>query len=434
MNVSGDIISQRNGKVLRLAEKTQFSQKKTCKEKKRIIRTQPKKKIMYLEKKRRKTMAFQYPNEVFVAQRKDQTFMVDSHMSRATAREDGNNRPAPPLTVFSRFSRFTFVLINTTKSTKSVIANVPVRSIREISALSDYAHKKHLDERFSGGSGSGAGQQASGPAYTVKMTSGYFKGRTPAEVLLENPGNAQSLENQIGFLSGNLQRYPRNQEQINAIQHALSLLSQGALNGNLVKHTQEIILYEASLRPLKSRQAHGNCWFIYDVRVSWLVGEDSPVRIRISNYYAPVEQKPDGTYNVMAKNREQGTDTTNEMTLTVKEWMDCLESMSDNKLQFVVNNAGACYEEWTQLVEEGRQQAKDSQQGQAAQPPYQQSPYPQNQYYSQPAPQYNEQGYGQSAGAAPSSGQGYSSQGYPAANRPITQNTNSQYGYNYQYR
>lgn len=367
-------------------------------------------------------MAFQYPNEIFVAQRKTQTFIIDSHMSKATAKPENDARPAPPLTIFDRYSRYTAVLVNTEKSTKSVVANIPVRNVRRMTAVTEYALKKHLDEMYGKSGGQTAGS-AAGPAYTVTMKGGYFNGKTPAAVLVENPEQAQNLANQINYLRSKLQKYPDNQKQIDAIEHALSLLNQGMLNRNLVNQTNEIVIYEATLRPLKSRERHGNCWFIYDIKISWIVGEDSPVHVRVSNYYAPVEQRNDGTYNVMAKNREKGTDTTNEMNLTVDEWLGCIDAMNDNKLQFVVNNASACYGEWRQLNKEVREERQQNSQNQQGQPNYAQGnpqSYPQGQPMQgnpQNYAQGNPQNYPQGQGGYPAGGQNpypANAAGYPA--------------------
>ena len=326
-------------------------------------------------------MAFQYPNEIFVAQRKTQTFIVDSHMSKATAKPENDARPAPPLTIFDRYSRYTAVLVNTEKSTKSVVANIPVRNA------------------------------------AIALV------KTPAAVLVDNPEQAQNLANQINYLRSKLQKYPDNQKQIDAIEHALSLLNQGMLNRNLVNQTNEIVIYEATLRPLKSRERHGNCWFIYDIKISWIVGENSPVHVRVSNYYAPVEQRNDGTYNVMAKNREKGTDTTNEMNLTVDEWLGCIDAMNDNKLQFVVNNASACYGEWRQLNKEAREERQQNSQNQQGQPNYAQGnpqSYPQGQPMQgnpQNYAQGNPQNYPQGQGGYPAGGQNpypANAAGYPA--------------------
>ena len=66
-------------------------------------------------------------------------------------------------------------------------------------------------------------------AYTVKFFLGEFRGKTPAQVLMENQANKDKLLAQKTQLSANLSRYPRNQDQIDAIDEAISLLESGAL-------------------------------------------------------------------------------------------------------------------------------------------------------------------------------------------------------------
>ncbi len=66
-------------------------------------------------------------------------------------------------------------------------------------------------------------------AYTVKFFLGEFRGKTPAQVLSENPENVDKLLAQKAQLSANLSRYPKNQEQIDGIDQAISLLENGML-------------------------------------------------------------------------------------------------------------------------------------------------------------------------------------------------------------
>lgn len=299
-------------------------------------------------------MAFKYPNEVYSTQRKDQAFVVDCQFSRATTRVKEGARPEPPLTMFSRYSRFVVAVIDTNKATKSVIANIPVRRFNTIRMRSEFAHRKHMEKLYSE---KGAGADAQNLAYTVQLKGGYFKGKTPAEVLIENPGNVAGLEQQMNYLGANLQKYPKNQEQINAIQHAIHLLRSNMLSGEKANSMRGIVLYEATLRPLKSKEKHGNNWFIYDIKISWMPGETAPVHVTVSNYYAPVDVKADGRYNVMLKNKEPNTETVNEFSLTEEEWNDCLDAMDDCKQFFVDTNAPEAFKEWRELGAESRAEA-----------------------------------------------------------------------------
>ena len=67
------------------------------------------------------------------------------------------------------------------------------------------------------------------PAYTVRFTSGDMKGMTPAEVLFQNPENSAKLNEQFKFLKKNLKKYPKNQQQIDAILDASELVKKGEL-------------------------------------------------------------------------------------------------------------------------------------------------------------------------------------------------------------
>lgn len=69
----------------------------------------------------------------------------------------------------------------------------------------------------------------SSKAYAVKFFIGEFRGKTPAQVLTEDPENVDKLLKQKEQLSANVSRYPKNQDQIDAIDEAITLLENGML-------------------------------------------------------------------------------------------------------------------------------------------------------------------------------------------------------------
>ena len=68
----------------------------------------------------------------------------------------------------------------------------------------------------------------SSKAYTVQISNGKLRGKTPAEALKEENGE-KLLLNQKKWLEENLDKYPKNKEQIEAIEDALNLLKNGQI-------------------------------------------------------------------------------------------------------------------------------------------------------------------------------------------------------------
>jgi len=105
-----------------------------------------------------------------------------------------------------------FVLINEDK--KAATANVGVKAIPGIMRkIQNLYLKEMLSERTV------KGEQGKSPAYTTAISAGKLKGKTPAELLLENPQeNKPLLIHQKAWLESNLAKYPRNKSQIEAIE------------------------------------------------------------------------------------------------------------------------------------------------------------------------------------------------------------------------
>lgn len=74
------------------------------------------------------------------------------------------------------------------------------------------------------------------PAYTVRFRAGMLAGKTPAELLLENPANRQALINQFNFLStqNNPKYAAMNKSQMEAISEAIKLFDSGTLKADMV--------------------------------------------------------------------------------------------------------------------------------------------------------------------------------------------------------
>ena len=387
-----------------------------------------------------------YPKQIDSVVR-DQTFAVDSELSLATA-ENGD----PPLSIYNGFSRYVLTIINAAKV--AATANIKVKEIANIKAMTAIAQKVDVETRFSPIPAPSPKQQRrasrrtpayrialakapfagrtpadalkgepspmvwaalieaydciqkaiSGPeqdpdakdqmqaiedaarrieegellpdlsadniqklnayakkrgaealvlnkvdsssAYSVRLANGNLKGKTPAEVLQEGEGGRQALLSQREWLAKNLQRYPNNQKQIDAIDAAIRLSDAGELVSAPCQSGAEgkvITLYDAQYRPLRSRQKENGKCFVYNITISWIVGQEYPVSVKITNYYAPVVQKEDGMLNVRSSEAEDRF--TNEMLLTAAEWNNVLAMIERNMDQFATVHAKSCLQD-----------------------------------------------------------------------------------------
>lgn len=245
----------------------------------------------------------------------NQTFFILNKLAPPDCK-DGSE---PLLFHHNTFSRFVFVIINASK--KAVTANIPVSSIPAI--IEKIKNLNFRDSILLPAFQKDGHTEAKSPAYTTIISSGTLKGKTPAVALLEDASkNKRLLLNQDKWLKQNLSRYPRNSEQITAIEEALTLYANGNLDDSLSKTCPASeTIYSTGMRPLiRRKKSNGKC-FVYEISITWNTGTKKPLEITIRNYYAPVIQTESGLLNVQAQQREE--DIKNFFSLTVDEatWM-----------------------------------------------------------------------------------------------------------------
>jgi len=296
-----------------------------------------------------------YPWDIWSAVRK-QTMSVEAHLFPAEAfPKDPQEEGESPLTGHSGYSRFVVTVINAEKVALS--ANIPIREIAGIDAKTKFAATKQFEYDCR--------QKSEGvsPAYTVKITTGTFKGKTPAEVLLENPANREKLTSHYNWLKENLAKYPNNKHQMEAIIEASNLEKAGNLKGEVsdTGYKPSVKIYEAPMRPLasKKREEDGK-WLVYEFYIKWNVGDNYPVSVEIVNYYAPVEKKPDGTLNVKVSERDNESIRKNEMKLTAEEWLNANRSINSVLSQFEMLHAKSNFDAARRADKENYEKAKSA--------------------------------------------------------------------------
>ena len=280
-----------------------------------------------------------YPKEIFASIRENKSLAILAHFTRATA-EKGDI----PLAIFDKdYSRFVFSGIDS-ENNRSNSANVPVSEMANIFAVTDFANNKHLEALYSARPAETV-EQATSPAYSIKIASGTLKGKTPAEVLLEDPVKGKELLNQqYKWLKSNLEKYPKNKIQMDAIMEAATLQKEGKLDANTTKSTKagRISIYHAEARALQRKpRADGMCP-VYNLDIAWDIGESVPVDITITTFYAPLKKNEDGRINPVVSQMDKTTYISVNKRLLASEWMDAMRRAKAAMLQFEVYTAKAC--------------------------------------------------------------------------------------------
>ena len=252
----------------------------------------------------------QYPKEVSPLITTKNTLSATLNFSALTKQNiaDGHK----PLDIHSPFSRVTFTIIDYSnpENKKTVSANIPAKRrlknlVKSVQAAIEICRQKKwtlvstTEESCE-----------KNPAYTVRITSGKLKGKTPAEVMLKNPEQREDLKNQYIWLKNNLEKYPKNKIQMDAIAEAINLYDAQALSEEEMKSTSlvgaEFVVYEDQIKiPHADKKDANGLTDIYSIKVTCCPDKNYPFSITIMNGMAPVTRSDKGTITAnmqMAKN------------------------------------------------------------------------------------------------------------------------------------
>ena len=262
------------------------------------------------------------PYEIASVVRK-QTFYVELRYSLRKPEDQ------TPMKIFTQFSRFIFCVIN--EERKATSANIPIPELAGICHKTNYA--ANLNYSMEGK------KKELSSGYTTRFVAGEFKGKTPAQVLSElGEKGLESLRSQYKWLTENVERYPRNKDVMDAITDAVNHYKNGSLDSS--NNVDSMVLYEADLRPLRSRKRDDGKVFVYRIRILWHFGIEYPVSVEITNYYAPLEILPDGRFNVKVSERDKNSVITNVMAIKATEWLHITETMKNYISALTMNNVG----------------------------------------------------------------------------------------------
>ena len=269
--------------------------------------------------------------QIEAIKRTNKTLGVDANLCLPTAEEYEAERKMP-LQMHSNYSRFTLTILEGGIGTK---ANIPASDIDLICEETRLGLEKILDYELNKPS-----EKKRSVAYTQKLFDKKFSGKTPAEVLLEDPSKKEELLKTRKFLEANISKYKANQYQINAIDDAITLFEKGELDADGTVNSASTAFFSIYDEPTKIPNANktdkkGNT-FVYSISIKCAPDKDYPFIINIMNGMAPV--KKDSTGRIVAELSKIEDEQKNSFLLTKKEWVKL-----SRKMQKTVENFESMY-------------------------------------------------------------------------------------------
>lgn len=241
-----------------------------------------------------------------------------------------------PAKIYSKFSRINLTILGTVNGKKEFVSsNLDLSSLEEIKENTHLCKQEEFNRKIHP---SAAPSAASSPAYTVAFAMGPLKGKTPAQVIAEQGAEAggKTLNGQFTFLKNNLEKHPANQKIMDAITDAGNLMKTGSLKTTNAAPSAagRADIYPSALKGnihKEHPEAKGN-YFCHDTKIEWQFGNNYPVVITISNFYAPIQKDAQtGKIQVMSMKKLEGSEKKKEIRLTSAEWLHAL-SMIDKTI------------------------------------------------------------------------------------------------------
>lgn len=265
-----------------------------------------------------------YPQDIVVYKTSQKTFSVTNCLAKRELDEDS------PMMIHSKFSRFKITIIS---DGKAISSNIRPEEVSEIAETARMAFKLCMEKKLKQDVPTET-PASSSKAFTVRFFSGKLKGKTPAEVLAEDPENSKKVLNeQYTWLKENLQKYPKNKELMDAIVEA-SKLSQEDLKACAASAPQGIAteLFNSGDRPLRRKKREDGLSPVYGTSVQFDSSKNYPITVSVRNFYAPVMENENGTLNVQYSKKQD--EKVYSFAMTASQWLDCTRTMEQQLDQF----------------------------------------------------------------------------------------------------
>lgn len=278
---------------------------------------------------------FQIDSIVHKSKTVTRTFGMEARLF-SPVEESDDREPSAPLEMHEGYSVFKGTLI-TKEGTdrKFVTFNLPAKDIPYIHKKTSMIMEEALSRKLKVTEKKVTETESDSAAYTLKIPSGTLKGKTPAEVLIDDASGKEKLEKHLAWLVDNLGKYPRNQIQIDAINEAFKLKEDGLLNSKTTSESKKsddlsIDIYTCPSKNIKPLDEEGR-YTVYDVSITYDGSKGMPFTITVNNCFAPVDRSKGTNEIVMSKavNKKRIS-----MALSEDEWYTMIDTMLSQKTMF----------------------------------------------------------------------------------------------------
>ena len=269
------------------------------------------------------------PNEIFVAQNQTNTLGVSMILVLPDGAEIGKK--------YAKMSRVTFSLQE--NGGNSVKANIAFADWAGIVRDFEVCRQIDINRKISGVTSVNTNNNGNcGSLASSVMLNGRLKGKTPLQVLNE-PNGRNTLLEQRDYYVQHLQSFPSNATFIDAIDDALN----NPQNANV-----QSVPVASGIYTIYKALLHGNCnkphqqmqnmFYTTDCIIEYLFGNNYPINITISNYYAPINRDATGRQQVVAS--QATPKDTKSMRLSVSDFAYLIEQVKASKHDFRIANLG----------------------------------------------------------------------------------------------
>lgn len=242
-----------------------------------------------------------YPQQIAVIKRRTMTLGIDANLELAgkATNTRAEETILPPLSMHGPFSCFRWTLIDKSgvqpiyPSANLPCSEAPTLRTKVNAVIGQNTLRKPKTADMTNQS----------LAYSVKIRLPKFKGRTPAEILLEN---GEALNDLLGAKEYLEQQAPNsryqesNLQQAKAIEEAVMLYNDGKLSAKSVEGSESgFVVYHRPQKVLLNRPSRNDHYFVYSFKIECLPEYNYPWVISIGNAYMKIKKKSDGTHETI---------------------------------------------------------------------------------------------------------------------------------------
>lgn len=180
---------------------------------------------------------------------------------------------------------------------------------------------------------------------------------------------AEDIKKYREFLGKNAEKYPKNKEIINKIDLFLTASKEiqdkcvsfmketrSAKDRSTTAPSGELIIYESGTKPRVSQKREDGKVQVYNIKIAYVIGQNYPFNVTITNYYAFVKKTDTGALNV------QGNSVCDKVSSIVRmselDGLAFVKSMEDDAMAYKISFYARQLKKADELVKSNIEQSK----------------------------------------------------------------------------